>query len=397
MADDMYVLDLLVTGADAVFVIDDGTGIDTIRVNGLYAETVVIDLAWAVISDEPLLAGSMYYSADGKSRALTIFGTIENACGSRGSDSITGNSLANLLCGDQKSTGPGLSDSLQGGGGDDSLFGGAGSDLLWGGTEDDLGRGDAGDDLIDAGSGRDTVAGGSGADVLDGGGDAGDTLSYADSRRGVVVALQDNAVTLARGGDAQGDQITGFTDVIGSRANDRITMVDRTAAGPANQIHGGGGNDRIATGGGQDLAYGGTGNDAMTGEMGDDSLWGDDGADKLTGGYGQDMLTGGSEADQFIFNTTNDSSGLLPDTITDFSTADGDLINLHMIDADTSLDGNQDFQLIDTAFTGRSGELRTEVQGTDLIVSVDTDGDGLADFDVLVKNISVLSFADFLL
>ena len=44
-----------------------------------------------------------------------------------------------------------------------------------------------------------------------------------------------------------------------------------------------------------------------------------------------------------------------------------------------------------------SGELRTEVQGTDLIVSVDTDGDGLADFAVLVKNISVLSFADFLL
>ncbi|MBC7736146.1 MAG: hypothetical protein H7245_02725, partial [Candidatus Saccharibacteria bacterium] len=46
-------------------------------------------------------------------------------------------------------------------------------------------------------------------------------------------------------------------------------------------------------------------------------------------------------------------------------------------------------------FTARPGELRTEVQGADLIVSGDTDGDGLADFAVLVKNINMLSVADF--
>ena len=76
MADDTYVLDLLVTGADAVSVIDDGSGIDTIRVHGIYTETIVIDLAWIVSNGTPMTAGSTYVSDDSKSRTLTIFGTI---------------------------------------------------------------------------------------------------------------------------------------------------------------------------------------------------------------------------------------------------------------------------------------------------------------------------------
>ena len=395
MADDTYVLDLLVTGADAVSVIDDGSGIDTIRVNGIYTETIVIDLAWIVSNGTPMTAGSTYVSDDSKSRTLTIFGTIENACGSNGSDSITGNALANLLCGDRKPTGAGLSDTLLGGGGNDSLFGGAGQDQVWGGADDDAIWGDAGNDVIDAGSGRDTVAGGSGADVLDGGGDLGDTLSYAASRRGVVVALQDNAVTLARRGDAEGDRITGFTAVIGSKAKDQITMVDKTPEASANEIHGGGGSDRIATGGGNDLAYGGTDNDVMTAEMGDDSLWGDGGADRLSGGYGQDMLTGGTEADQFIFNAPLDSTVLGPDLITDFHSADLDRIILTSVDADLGLAGNQAFRLITGAFTGQAGELVTRADGDMTQILGDTNGDGQPDFLILVQAVLTLTEADF--
>jgi len=397
MADDTYVLDLLVTGADAVSVNDDGTGIDTIRVNGIYPATIDIDLAWIVSSGTPLKAGSKYYSTDNKGHSLLIFGTIENAFGSNGSDNITGNDFANLLSGDHKQTGAGLSDTLQGAGGDDSLYGGAGDDQIWGGADNDAIWGDPGNDVIDAGSGRDTVTGGAGADQLNGGGDAGDTLSYAASRRGVVVSLQDNAVTLGRGGDAEGDQITGFTAVIGSNAKDRITMLDKTALARDNQIYGGGATDKIALGGGNDLAYGGTGNDVVVGELGDDSLWGDSGTDKLSGGYGQDVLTGGSEADQFIFNAPLDSTVLRPDLITDFSSADQDRIILTSIDADLRLAGNQAFRLIAGDFTGQAGELRSQVQGSNLLVLGDTTGDGQADFAVLLQDVVVLTAADLAL
>ena len=184
MADDTYVLDLLVTGAEAVSVNDDGSGNDTIRVTGVYSATIDIDLAYTVVSGTPLKADSRYYSADNNSHQLLINGTIENAYGSNGSENINGNALANLLSGDQKQTGAGLSDILLGGGGDDTMFGGSGADDLSGQADSDAIWGDSGDDRIDAGSGRDTVEGGAGADQLDGGGEAGDTLLITTDNNG---------------------------------------------------------------------------------------------------------------------------------------------------------------------------------------------------------------------
>ena len=45
LADDIYVVDQLVTGTETITLTDDGTGTDTLRVNGLYASTVEINLA----------------------------------------------------------------------------------------------------------------------------------------------------------------------------------------------------------------------------------------------------------------------------------------------------------------------------------------------------------------
>lgn len=400
MADNTYVLDLLVTGAEAVSVNDDGTGTDTIRVTGVYAATIDIDLAYTVIGGTPINADSRYFAADNSSHRLLINGTIENAFGSNGCDRISGSELANLLGGDHSQTGAGLPDTLLGGGGDDTLFGGAGDDQLWGQADDDGLWGDAGNDQIVAGSGSDTVQGGAGADLLDGGGNAGDTVSYAASRGGVMIALQADTTTLGRGGDAEGDQISGFTNVIGSLGADRITMMDKTtlANGASdNQVLAGNGRDKVLLGGGNDLAYGGPGNDWVKGQMGDDSLSGDSGQDKLIGGYGRDVQTGGSSADAFVFNAASDTAVTNPDVITDFSQADQDCIVLGGIDADLATAGNQMFHLIITPFSGSAGELLVVADGSSVVVTGDTNGDMQADFAILVENINGLSLTDFVL
>lgn len=400
MADDTYVLDLWVTGASIVSVKDDGTGNDTIRVKGVYSKTIAIDLAWTIADGTPLNAGSNYHSADDINHQLVIFGVIENAFGSNGCDVIAGNDLGNLLSGDQDQFGAGMSDTISGGDGDDRIYGGAGDDDLQGQAGDDAMWGDAGNDRIDAGSGIDTVEGGSGADRLDGGGDAGDTLSYATSLRGVIVQLQAGTATIGRGGDAEGDQISGFFNVIGSALKDRIDFADKTTlpfGQSDNAVYGGAGGDKITVGGGDDQVFGGKGNDVIYGELGNDTLSGDIGSDKLSGGYGQDFLTGGTGADRFIFAAPASSLPDSPDVIADFSTFDHDRIDLKAIDADITHGGNQAFQWITSDFTGAPGALRAEAQGSDLVISADINGDGQADFSILLRDILVVTQADFIL
>ncbi|MEI9904194.1 MAG: hypothetical protein WDN06_09550 [Asticcacaulis sp.] len=77
----------------------------------------------------------------------------------------------------------------------------------------------------------------------------------------------------------------------------------------------------------------GTGNgldNTITGNSGANHLIGGDGADRLDGGSGNDILTGGNGADLFVFHT-----GSKLDTITDFSAAQGDSLNLHAYAAGT--------------------------------------------------------------
>ena len=73
---------------------------------------------------------------------------------------------------------------------------------------------------------------------------------------------------------------------------------------------------------------GGTGNDILIGRDGQaDTLNGGDGNDWLVGGTGNDTLTGGAGADRFLFHTALNASSNA-DTITDFSSAQGDKIVL---------------------------------------------------------------------
>jgi len=117
----------------------------------------------------------------------------------------------------------------------------------------DTGAGDDGIDLdtssgnnieIDAGEGNDTVEGGAGADQIDGGAGT-DTISYSGSAQAVIIDLSDNAVEA--GGDAQGDKLSNFENVVGSANNDTIT-----GDANANVIEGGAGNETLDGGAGDD-------------------------------------------------------------------------------------------------------------------------------------------------
>jgi len=97
--------------------------------------------------------------------------------------------------------------------------------------------GTSGNDQITVVTNGSIVEGGAGADVLTATARAyNSTLSYLHSLSGVTVDLTKNT---ASGGDATGDVISGFTNLIGSDYNDVLT-------GTVNgYVYGGGGNDTI--------------------------------------------------------------------------------------------------------------------------------------------------------
>ena len=128
----------------------------------------------------------------------------------------------------------------------------AGNDVLDGGAGDDQLFGMDGDDTLEGGAGDDLIEGGAGADTLDGG-DGDDTLSYVGSTAGVSVNVLGNA---ASNGDAEGDIISNFENIIGSDFNDVLVASGLVAGGLGNDILQGGGLTYILDGGlGDDLIF----------------------------------------------------------------------------------------------------------------------------------------------
>jgi len=96
------------------------------------------------------------------------------------------------------------------------------------------------------------------------------------------------------------------------------------------------GDDSLTGAAGNDVIHGLAGNDVMDGGSGHDSLYGDAGIDIISGGYGSDWisggdgndtLTGGQGADSFAYANDDIANGAV-DSITDFSTTDGDALEI---------------------------------------------------------------------
>jgi Ca2+-binding RTX toxin-like protein len=229
------------------------------------------------------------------------------------------------LGGNDSIAGQGGDDTLLGGDGADTLDGGQGSDLVRGGfqipfsTASDQLYGGDGNDTISAegsyadmfgGAGNDiitgvlfgSVEGGAGADRLTGtGGFIGSDLSYESSDGGVTIDLATNA---ASGGDAQGDIIRKFADVIGSAFGDRLR-----GAADDNILSGLAGADDLLGRDGADVLKGGDANDTLKGGAGNDTLSGGEGKDRIDGGDGVDTLDFSDEAVAVTINLTTGKGG----------------------------------------------------------------------------------------
>ena len=128
------------------------------------------------------------------------------------------------------------------------------------------------------------------------------------------------------------------------------------------------------------------------------TIVGSTGNDTLAGGSGGDILTGGGGANVFSLLALSDSSVADSgrDRITDFSTVNGDTIDLHLLDANTSVIGDQAFSFIGTAgFSGIAGQLSYAAAGTDTQIMGDIDGDRVADFSILLIGSRTLGASNF--
>lgn len=251
--------------------------------------------------------------------------TADTITGSSGNDAYYANE------GNDSVNGYTGNDTLWGWTGNDTLYGSYGNDSIGGDQDNDLLYGDGGNDTIDGGDGNDIIFGGAGADSL-GGGNGIDTLNYLGAGSAIAVSL---ATGLGSAGEANGDTLAGFENVIGTIYNDAIT-----GSSGSNSIDGGDGNDTIVGGAGADSLSGGNGtdvlsyagaaaaiavslaagtgsageangdtvagfenvvgssyNDTITGDIGTNSIEGGAGNDSLNGGDGNDTIMGGTGAD----------------------------------------------------------------------------------------------------
>jgi len=223
------------------------------------------------------------------------------------------------------------------------IFGRAGDDLIYGGASNDILVGNIGDDRLYGNEGNDVLRGTLGNDTLYGG--------------------------------------SGTDRLFGGSGQD--------------QLYGGNDDDVLIAGRGDDRLEGGEGADRLYGNRGNDTLFGGAGDDRLIGGSGSDVLIGGLGADRFIMRD-NDNGMVDIDRILDFSSGE-DRIDLRSLDADITSDGNQAFEFVGAhAFSGVAGELRYSVDGNGITILGDMDGDGTADFQLMLEGVDELTSADIL-
>ena len=155
------------------------------------------------------------------------------------------------------------------------------------------------------------------------------------------------------------------------------------------------GNDLVWLGAGDDSAAGGAGNDVLWGEAGNDSLFGGRGQDILYAGEGTDELRGGKGLDRFVFLAAAEADPhLTADAIVGFQRRD--VIDLHHIDANSTLAGDQNFDYSLTGAAAHSVWCVHEV-GRQVRVWADIDGDARMDIAITVVTArgGVVSEANF--
>lgn len=370
--------------------LDGGAGVDDLS-GGAGNDLYVIDAGNDTITE---LAGEGTDSVRTSLDAYTLSAEVENLTYTGTADFAgTGNVSNNLIIG-----GDGA-DTLDGGDGNDTLNGGAGDDSLIGGLGNDTFVVDSAQDVVveQAGEGTDTVTTDQGSLTLAA---EVENLTYTGSGDFAGTGnVLDNTILGGAGNDTL-DGGAGSDSLVGGLGDD--TYVVDAATDVVVELTGEG-TDTVTTDLGsltlaaevENLTYIGSGNFTGTGNVLANSITGGDGDDTLNGAGGADTLTGGLGADHFVVAAIADSPVATPITIADFSAADGDIVDLTAIDANSATAADDAFTFIGTAaFTNVAGQLRIVAVGADLQLLGDVNGDGVADFAVSLTAVGALVAGD---
>lgn len=192
----------------------------------------------------------------------------------------------------------------------EQLYGGFGNDSLTGNSLNNVLAGREGNDTyrFANASAPDTDA------VIESAGAGTDSLDFSAVTTAVTANLNSDSAlaTMANRTVKTGaaGQAISFENVIGGSGNDVLS-----GNASANALSGGGGNDSLNGGTGNDTLDGGVGNDrliggddddTLTGSAGFDVLIGQAGNDTLTGGDGRNILIGGAGADTLTGGAADD-------------------------------------------------------------------------------------------
>jgi Ca2+-binding RTX toxin-like protein len=356
--------------------VDGGAGNDTLVLQGNYALGIALTSITG-IEGVALLAGSnTSFGEPGTNRYDYLIVVSDSNFGAGVKARINGSSL--LAGEDLTFNGSAETDAsfiVYGGMGKDSLTGGIGNDVFF-----------------FAGDGRwapgDSVTGGAGYDGLFLRGDY--TIDFNDpGYAGALAGIESLTLSsasderYARGGADFDYELIWADSLLGAGAI--ITVNGALLEASENMIFNGSteldGSFRI---------FGGAGSD---------QLWGGAGADLIVGGLGIDAMAGGGGNDVFRLDSAADSGVTQNnDLIFDFTL--GDRVDLSRIDANSLADGNQAFVFIGgAAFSNQAGELRVQQLLGLLEIQADTDGDGVADFELylMVQDAHPIASGDFIL
>ncbi|MBK4214384.1 calcium-binding protein [Paracoccus caeni] len=225
--------------------------------------------------------------------------------------------------------------------------------------------GNAGNNILDGRQGADTMIGGKGNDTY-----------IVDSARDIVRESANQGT----------DHVKASVDHQLSANVENLTLTGRAAIGKGNEL--------------ANSLSGNAANNQLFGNAGNDTLSGGAGNDVLDGGLGRDLLIGGAGADTFVFRSIADSAvaRAQSDVIQDFNFRHNDQISLQPIDANTRVGGNQAFTFIeDDAFSNKAGQLRYEKLASQTLIQGDVNGDGKADFSILLTGRFDMEATDFIL
>ena len=215
------------------------------------------------------------------------------------------------------------------------------------------------------GSGNDTLIGNAADNVLDGG--EGVDRMFGGHGNDTYLVTAGDIVTEGKGAGGRDTIIANTSWTLPSRDSiENLVLLD--SAGRAS-------------------ATGNKLGNTVTGNGSANLINGGAGSDTLIGNGGADVLIGGKGADVFVYVAIEDSPVGQHDVVKDFSLKHKDRIDLSQIDADANAAQDQAFTFIAGApFSGTAGELRFDAG----LLSGDTNGDGLADFEIELVGLTSL-------